>query len=134
MQIQTKPSDAEPAAAPSALRQDVVADLLELQQAVSALRAKLSLLESRVERARLHLAAGGPAADLPRVAHVMESRAEVNGALAEVQRMRHRSQRSLFLLAVEEGFSLAEIARTWGISRQLVSRMTKEPADKVVED
>lgn len=132
MQIQVRPSEtgpAEQAETPSALRQNVVADLLELENAVSVLRAKLSLLETRVERARLHLAAGGPAADLPRVAHVMESRAEVNAALAEVQQTRHRSQRSLFLLAVEEGFSLAEIARTWGISRQLVSRMTKEPVD-----
>jgi DNA-directed RNA polymerase specialized sigma24 family protein len=56
----------------------------------------------------------------------MEERAAVNAALAEMQQARHRSQRSLFLLAADEGFSLAEIARTWGISRQLVSRMTKE--------
>jgi DNA-directed RNA polymerase specialized sigma24 family protein len=60
------------------------------------------------------------------VAHVMEQRAKVNACLADMQQARHRSQRSLFLLAVDEGFSLAEIARTWGISRQLVSRMTKE--------
>jgi DNA-directed RNA polymerase specialized sigma24 family protein len=108
------------------VREDVVDALHELEGTVSTLRAKLLQLETRVERARHHLEGGGAAADLPRVAHVMESRADVNAAMGDLQRARHRSQRSLFLLAADEGFSLAEIARTWGISRQLVSRMTKE--------
>src|SRR5580658_329037 len=111
---------------PIAHRQDVIDGLVELEESSAGLRASLEELEDRVERARRHLQAGGPVADLPRVASIMEQRAKVNAALAGVQQARHRSQRSLFLLAVEEGFSLAEVARTWGISRQLVSRMTKE--------
>jgi len=114
----------------SALRQTVIADLRELEESVSKLRAKLQLLETRVERGRLHLEAGGTAGDLSRVSQVMEVRAEANAALTEMQQARHRAQRSLFLLTAEEGYSLAEIARSWGISRQLVSRMTKEqPAE-----
>jgi len=115
------------AESPSTFRQEVIDSLEELKAAAAKLRASLSRLEERVERGRQLLREGGAIADLPRVAHVMEERAAVNAAMAEMQQARHRSQRSMFLLAVEEGFSLAEIARTWGISRQLVSRMTKEP-------
>jgi len=126
MQVRVGQPEATPAESPSARRPSVIVDLAGLEQATTAVRARLTQLEDRVSLARRHLESGGPAADLPRVAHVMEERAAVNAALAEMQQARHRAQRSLFLLAVEEGFSLAEIARTWGISRQLVSRMTKE--------
>lgn len=126
MQVRIGQPAATHADSPSALRQDVIDTLGELEAASAELRASLLQLEERVKRAHDHLQGGGPAADLPRVAHVMEERAAVNASLAEMQQARHRSQRSLFLLAVEEGFSLAEVARTWGISRQLVSRMTKE--------
>lgn len=126
MQVRVVQSGATPAESPSVRRQSVIKDLAGLEEAAATVRASLAQLEDRVSLARRHLESGGPAGDLQRVAHVMEERAAVNAALAEMQQARHRSQRSLFLLAVDEGFSLAEIARTWGISRQLVSRMTKE--------
>ena len=126
MQVRTGQPEATRSENQGELRRDVIDGLRELEAASSSLRSSLLLLEERVQRARHHLVGGGPVADLPRVAHVMEQRAKVNACLADMQQARHRSQRSLFLLAVDEGFSLAEIARTWGISRQLVSRMTKE--------
>jgi hypothetical protein len=126
MQVRVVQGEATPVQSPSARRQSVIKDLAGLEEAAATVRASLAQLEDRVSLARRHLENGGPAADLPRVAHVMEERAAVNAALAEMQQARHRAQRSLFLLAADEGFSLAEIARTWGISRQLVSRMTKE--------
>jgi DNA-directed RNA polymerase specialized sigma24 family protein len=126
MQVRTGQLEATRSENQSDSRRDVIEGLSGLEAASADLRASLLQLEERVLRARQHLEGGGPAADLPRVAHVMEQRAEVNACLADMQQARHRSQRSLFLLAVDEGFSLAEIARTWGISRQLVSRMTKE--------
>ena len=45
----------------------------------------------------------------------------------EVQGARHRAQQAQFKLAAAEGATMAEIARGWGVSRQLVSRMVKEP-------
>jgi DNA-directed RNA polymerase specialized sigma24 family protein len=126
VQVRVEESGATAAESASARRQSVIEDLAGLEEAAAAVRGNLAPPEDRVSLARRHLESGGPAADLPRVAHVMEERAAVNAALAEMQQARHRSQRSLFLLAVDEGFSLAEIARTWGISRQLVSRMTRE--------
>lgn len=126
MQVRTGQPETTPSENQGDLRRDVIEGLRELEAAAASLRASLLQLEERVQRTRHHLEGGGPAADLPRVAHVMEQRARVNACLADMQHVRHRSQRSLFMLAVEEGFSLAEIARAWGISRQLVSRMTKE--------
>src|ERR1700691_5010814 len=109
MQVRVVQGGAPPAESPPVRRQAVIKDLAGLEEAAATVRASLAQLEDRVSLARRHLESGGPAGDLQRVAHVMEERAAVKAALAG-----------------DEGFSLAEIARTWGISRQLVSRMTKE--------
>ena len=54
-------------------------------------------------------------------------RASLADALAELERTRHDAQRLLFQLLHSEGQTIADIGRTWGISRQLVSRLVNEP-------
>jgi DNA-directed RNA polymerase sigma subunit (sigma70/sigma32) len=53
-------------------------------------------------------------------------RAGLADALTELESTRHDAQRLLFLLLQAEGRTLAEIGRTYGISRQLVSRLVNE--------
>jgi DNA-directed RNA polymerase specialized sigma24 family protein len=55
-----------------------------------------------------------------------DSRETLNAAVTRLRRACHDLQRAMFLLAVTEGESRAEIARIWRISRQLVSRMVRE--------
>lgn len=70
---------------------------------------------------------GRPLIDLEAVIEVGPMRASVSEALAELERARHETQRILFQLLHAEGKTLAEIGRTYGISRQLVSRLVNEP-------
>ena len=70
-----------------------------------------------------------PAAGLSDLEHIVEPgllRAAVSTAIIELERARHDAQRLLFLLLQAEGQSMTGIARTWGISRQLVSRLVNE--------
>jgi hypothetical protein len=53
-------------------------------------------------------------------------RGRVSEALDEWERARHRSLRLLFEMLVAEGLSMAEVGRTFGVSRSLVSRFIHE--------
>jgi hypothetical protein len=53
-------------------------------------------------------------------------RQEYQEALEEVNRRRHVARQKAFALALERGVSISELARAWGISRQLASRYVKE--------
>ncbi len=55
-----------------------------------------------------------------------DRRLTLNTAIERVRKGRHELLRAMFLLALDEGSSRAEIARAWHVSRQLVSRMTGE--------
>ncbi|HXQ19620.1 MAG TPA: hypothetical protein VN781_08350 [Acidimicrobiales bacterium] len=69
---------------------------------------------------------GMSALDVSRSMCMADRREVVNAATSRLRLARHNFQRAIFLLAIAEGSSLAEIGRTWRVSRQLVSRMTKE--------
>jgi DNA invertase Pin-like site-specific DNA recombinase len=69
---------------------------------------------------------GGTALEVAQSMGLADRREILNAAAARLRRARHEFQRAMFLLAMAEGSSLAEIARAWRVSRQLVSRMTKE--------
>jgi hypothetical protein len=80
---------------------------------------------------REHMAQGGRLSDLEHIIDPGRLRASVSSGIVELERTRHDAQRLLFRLLQAEGQSMTDIARTWGISRQLVSRMVNEP---VVDD
>ena len=76
---------------------------------------------------REHMAEGGRLSDLEHIIEPGALRAAVSSGIAELERTRHQAQRLLFRLLQAEGQSMTNIARTWGISRQLVSRLINEP-------
>ena len=57
-----------------------------------------------------------------------ELRGDLSDSLAQLEHARHNTQCVLFRLLQAEGMSITDIARAWGISRQLVSRLINEPA------
>jgi len=79
------------------------------------------------ELARRHAEAGRPMIELEDVIKPESLRTAVHDALADLERTRHDAQRLLFQLLRGEGVTLADIARGYGISRQLVSRLVNEP-------
>ena len=110
------------------LRAESIETLRELQETVARMRNQLRLMDTTGLRQALRLLeAGRPAFDIATVVDVAGSRKAVSALMGEIQAARHRAQRAQFKLAAAEGTSMAEIARAWGVSRQLVSRMVKEP-------
>ena len=92
-------------------------------------RTIAALVAAREARdlSRANIAAGRPMTDLERMIEPQSLRASVSDALTELERTRHDAQRLLFQLLHTEGQTMADIGRTWGISRQLVSRLVNEP-------
>jgi DNA-directed RNA polymerase specialized sigma subunit len=76
---------------------------------------------------RRHLAEGGTVSDVEKFLEPEPLRASLSDAITELERARHESQRLMFRLLHSEGRTMTDIGRTWGISRQLVSRLINEP-------
>jgi len=53
-------------------------------------------------------------------------RRDLSDQIDALVRARHTAQHAIVGLAVSEGVSRGELARVWGVSRQLVSRLAKE--------
>ena len=109
-----------------ALRAEVIHTIEELEAAISATRNQLKFMETLMRRVRRMLETGKGANDVARVAHAAQARANTSQIIRDVQAARHRAQQAQFKMAAAEGATMAEIARNWGVSRQLVSRMVKE--------
>ena len=58
--------------------------------------------------------------------NIAQVREGLTHAATNFQATRHTSRLSVFRLQSAEGMSIGAIARDWGLSRQLVSRMIKE--------
>ena len=109
-------------AADGALRDQAVDDLDELIDAAAAARKDLRSYQSMLEQNRRHIAEGGRASDMAMRFDVRAVRTSLTDRLNRVERARNASRRSLWRLQASEGRTIAEIARMWGLSRQLISR------------
>lgn len=109
-----------------ALPRRYLASLDLLEAASQELKQHLDEATAARSVVRRHLREGG---DVGAFAQVIEPglRSALSSALDNFERARHHAQRQLFLLMRAEGFSMSAIGETWGISRQLVSRLINEP-------
>ena len=55
-------------------------------------------------------------------------RSAVTDAIRGFEAARHRVRLLLVAIEVEEGLSIGEVAKSWGVSRQLASRWVQESA------
>ena len=53
-------------------------------------------------------------------------RSATTDAIKEFEGTRHRARLARVAMSVDEGMTIAEIARSWGVSRQLASRWVRE--------
>jgi hypothetical protein len=109
-----------------AQRHEVVSAMREILAASEDLTYLLDHLGSDLGDGIGQVERGVSALDVARSMCLADRREIVNSAASRLRKARHDFQRAMFLLAMAEGSSLAEIGRTWRVSRQLVSRMTKE--------
>jgi len=110
------------------LRREAADGIEELIGATSVLRAELDAHEVTchhvLDEVRIDQSITGV---LPRVGAVAW-RAGVTDAIRGFEAARHRVRLLLVAIEVDEGRSIGEIARSWGVSRQLASRWVQESA------
>jgi DNA-directed RNA polymerase specialized sigma subunit len=111
----------------SELRRRYVDALSTVEQASERTVTALDEIRRTWDVARELIESGRPLVDLEQVLDPSPLRASLGDALARLERTRHEAQRLLFQLLHAEGQTLADIGRTYGISRQLVSRLVNEP-------
>lgn len=108
------------------LRQELRTAQADMAAIARELQQVLGQLESASERAELHLAAGGSAADLAEVSEVTKIRPALDAGLRRLGNARRRSMVYALQLGAQEGTPLSELARRYGITRQYVSKLLKE--------
>jgi hypothetical protein len=111
------------------LRDAYAASLETLNRAYSALQVALAEGAAMVAGVRARLESGASATQLVATGQPQGVRGDVGAGLAEVTRARHLRDRALFRWLHAEGMTAAEIGRTFGLSRALVSRLMNEPED-----
>jgi DNA-directed RNA polymerase specialized sigma24 family protein len=67
--------------------------------------------------------AGSSVHDAFTALRVGDLRKDLNDHLEALEHARHEARRAIIALGVSEGLSLGELARMWGVSRQLVTRL-----------
>jgi hypothetical protein len=114
-----------------AQREVLLAELDNLVHVAADTRAALSEVEARVSRTR-DLAAEGSSVEVFLTSFTEPGRAstDLTTAINALERARRRTRRQIILMGRAEGLSLGQLAAFWGVSRQLVSRLTREPLDK----
>ena len=107
------------------LRDEALRDLEALIAGVDELAEYLSSMRgSYIELQRI-LEEGGSVAVALRSVAADEARQAMTAVLDDFERRRHMSRLSLIAADLDEGSTINEISRTWGISRQLASRYVK---------
>jgi predicted DNA-binding protein (UPF0251 family) len=70
--------------------------------------------------------AGLPMADVAGTVRPDGIRNRLSTAAVELERARHEATRLLFSILVDEGMTMADVGRMFGVSRSLVSRFVNE--------
>ena len=112
-----------------ARRRDLVVAMEEITAAGKDLTDLFDHLELVLRDAVGQIERGARALDVAQSMGLADRRESVNAAADRVRKGRHAVQLAMFLVALDEGESRAEIARVWRVSRQLISRMIREGAD-----
>jgi len=107
---------------PKALRDQALADLDALIEVAADARRALRSYQSELEKNRRQLERGDLACEMAARVEFRTVRSTLTDCLDHIERARNASRRSFWRLQLSEGATIADIARSWGFSRQLVSR------------
>jgi hypothetical protein len=110
------------------LERQAAASMRELMDALAVARDELRKSEQALRRTLRRMERGQRLASVVISDGPSETRQSFDEAMEAVTTLRHRTRSLIFALAVEEGLSIGEVGRTWGISRQLASRYVREVA------
>ena len=110
----------------AALREELLQSLKELGEASQRLHEALNAGAGSFSVVRTLVEEGRGIRNLAEMIDPVPLRAALAESMQRLERARHDTQRAMFQLLRSEGMTNADIARMWGISRQLVSRMVNE--------
>jgi len=108
------------------LRHDYLVALDEWEVAARQMRRAIDDSSAALSVLRRHVEDGGSIGEVPTIVAAQPLRSEMSSAIDQLERSRHAAQRVLFTLLVEDGMSMADVGRVFGISRSLVSRLVHE--------
>jgi DNA invertase Pin-like site-specific DNA recombinase len=109
---------------------EVVEAMGALIAAIAMARTEMRRGEQSLRRALQAIAEGQTIESLIVLKPPAEKRQAFLDALEEVHRTRHIVRQKVFAHALAAGLTITEMARAWGISRQLASRYVKEGATR----
>jgi DNA invertase Pin-like site-specific DNA recombinase len=98
----------------------------QLVEADAEVRRHLVASERVLKRGISRIEAGEEIASALAATQAADRREAVNVALESLALARHELRVAVLAAGLEEGMSLSEVARGFGISRQLVQRLAKE--------
>ena len=107
-------------------RAQALAGLHEFRQEAATLRSGLRRYERALERVCRQVERNVPLHEVMGQIGVGELRADLVERLTRFEEARHRMRVACFRMSLTEGLSIGDIARLWGISRQLASRLVNE--------
>ena len=113
------------------MRDQAITTLDDFIEALTDARGDLHEIQSALEANRRHLVGGGRANDMTALFDLPSLRLTLTERLDRIERARMECRRALWRLQVSEGATIAEIAREWGLSRQLVSRALSNDSSKI---
>jgi len=95
-------------------------------QCIDELVGTLRRFKNAVSTQARRIGTGTPAVAALESVNASTIRQEVADALDHLDALRHQMRVAFIALAVEEGASMSDVARTLGVSRQLVSRIARD--------
>src|SRR4051812_17185672 len=103
-----------------------LAGLREFQQEAASLRHSLRSYETALNRVCRRIERDDVLHEAMEKVGLSDLRVDVVERLTSFEMARHRMRVACFRMSLSEGLSMTEVARLWGISRQLASRMVNE--------
>ncbi len=107
-------------------RDRVVLSIEHLLEVDREVRKRIQENEVVLRRALKEFTKGASVAEAMEKSQTGFGRQRVNEALDALTEARHEVRLAITMAGMEEGMSIGEIGRAWGISRQLASRFAKE--------
>jgi len=127
-------SDAGRAKSPETQRAQALAGLDGFRHEAATLRSGLRRYERALERVCRQVGREVPLHQVMAQIGVGELRADLVERLTRFEEARHRMRVACFRMSLTEGLSIGDLARLWGISRQLASRLVHEAAEVPASD
>ena len=120
--------DQEPTSSTHALKTSAATGIEELISATATLRSELTTHEAICHQLLDEVRVDHELTGVLPAIHADTWRSAITDAIRGFEAARHRVRLQLVAIEVKEGLSIGEVAKSWGVSRQLASRWVQESA------